>query len=290
MTHGSLFSGIGGFELAAEWMGWENVFSVEVDPFCLTVLDHHFPNTKKHGDIHNFSGTKYQGQIDIITGGFPCQPFSAAGKKAGTTDNRYLWPEMFRVIREVGPRWIVAENVRGLVNWSEGMVFDTVCADLESEGFEVFPTVLPAASVNAPHRRDRVWIIAHRDEGCHDHTNKEVCARGNAIDDGGTGLERATTNPKCDGGSQVHKDVQSQIADGSQHLRNGGVRDVEHIFTQWDEFPSVSAVCGPNDGVPDGMDGVTFSAWRRDSIKAFGNAIVPQVAFQIFQAIEASSK
>lgn len=256
MTHGSLFSGIGGFELAAEWMGWENVFSVEVDPFCLTVLDHHFPNTKKHGDIHNFSGTKYQGQIDIITGGFPCQPFSGAGKKAGTADNRYLWPEMLRVIREVGPRWIVAENVRGLVNWSEGLVFDTVCADLEGEGFEVFPTVLPAASVNAPHRRDRVWIIAHRDEGCHDHTNKEVFARGNAINDGGTG--------SCSG------------------------RDVEHRFTQWDEFPSVSAVCGPNDGVPDGMDGVTFSAWRRDSIKAFGNAIVPQVAFQIFQAIEES--
>ena len=285
MTHGSLFSGIGGFELAAEWMGWENVFSVEVDPFCLTVLDHHFPNTKKHGDIHNFSGTKYQGQIDIITGGFPCQPFSAAGKKAGTTDNRYLWPEMFRVIREVGPRWIVAENVRGLVNWSEGMVFDTVCADLESEGFEVFPTVLPAASVNAPHRRDRVWIVAHRDEGCHDHTNNEVCARGNALDDGGTDVERPSSNSD----STVPQDGDSKRTPQGPTEPKNGTQPFSKP-TGWEGFPTQPAVCGGNDGLPDDLDGVTFSAWRRDSIKAFGNAIVPQVAFQIFQAIEASSK
>lgn len=161
MTHASLFSGVGGFDLAAEWMGWTNMFQVEIDPFCNKVLAKNFPHVKRYGDIKQFNGTEYRGTIDVLTGGFPCQPFSVAGKRAGTEDNRYLWPEMLRVIREIKPAWIVAENVRGLLTIQDGMVFEQACTDLENEGYEVQPFIIPACSVGAPHRRDRIWFIAH---------------------------------------------------------------------------------------------------------------------------------
>ena len=161
MTHGSLFSGIGGFDLAAEWAGWENVFHCECEPFAQKVLKHHFPKSKLYNDIKTFDATDYFGRIDIITGGFPCQPFSTAGERKGTEDERYLWKEMLRIIREVAPKYVVGENVRGLLNWSGGMVFEQVCADLEAEGYEVAPYLLPACGKNAPHRRDRIWFIAY---------------------------------------------------------------------------------------------------------------------------------
>ena len=181
VTHGSLFSGIGGFDLAAQWMGWENVFHVERDPFCRQVLSHHFPESQSFDDVKTFDATHFRGRVSIISGGFPCQPFSAAGKRAGTSDDRYLWPEMFRIIREARPTYVVAENVRGLLSWNEGLVLDTVCADLEGEGYEVFPVVLPAASVaNCPHRRYRIWIVAYRDYGLGKQSHQEVQPRGDA--------------------------------------------------------------------------------------------------------------
>lgn len=167
LRHGSLFSGIGGFDLAAEWMGWENVFQVEIDPFCQKVLEKNFPNVTKYGDIKEFNGTKYRGAVDIISGGFPCQPFSSAGKRKGNKDDRHLWPEMLRVIGEVQPSYIVGENVYGLLNWSKGLVFEQVCADLENEGYQVQPVILPACAVDAPHRRDRIWFVAYS-QGNHD--------------------------------------------------------------------------------------------------------------------------
>src|SRR5690606_35307339 len=166
MRHGSLFSGIGGFDLAAEWMGWENVFHCEKEKFCQQVLNYYWPKATLHEDIRNTDFTIYRGLIDILTGGFPCQPYSTAGKRLGKEDDRHLWPEMLRAIREISPRWIVGENVRGLTNWNGGLVFDEVQADLESEGYEVIPFLLPACAVNAPHRRDRVWFVAkntHKD-------------------------------------------------------------------------------------------------------------------------------
>lgn len=117
MTHGSLFSGIGGFDLAAEWMGWGNRFHCEWNPFGQKVLKHHFPNSDSYSDITKTDFTKYEGQIDIITGGFPCQPYSTAGLRKGKADERHLFPEMLRVIEEVKPRWVIGENVRGLVSW-----------------------------------------------------------------------------------------------------------------------------------------------------------------------------
>jgi DNA (cytosine-5)-methyltransferase 1 len=161
MTHGSLFSGIGGFDLAAEWMGWENVFHCEWNPFGQKILNYYWPNAKSYTDITKTSFNIHRGSIDILSGGFPCQPYSHAGKRQGKDDERHLWPEMLRAIREIRPRWVVGENVLGLVNWNGGLVFNEVQADLELEGYEVFPYVLPAAAVNAAHRRDRIWFIAH---------------------------------------------------------------------------------------------------------------------------------
>jgi len=161
MKHGSLFSGIGGFDLAADWMGWENIFHCEIAEFPRKILNHYWPNAECHEDIKKTDFTKYRGTVDIISGGFPCQPYSAAGKRLGKEDDRHLWPEMLRVIREVKPQWVVGENVRGLLNWNGGMVFHEVCADLENIGYEVQAFIIPASGINAPHQRERLWIVAH---------------------------------------------------------------------------------------------------------------------------------
>jgi DNA-cytosine methyltransferase len=165
MTHGSLFSGIGGFDLAAQWMGWENIFHCEWNPICQRVLKYHFPKSISYEDITKTDFTVHRGRIDLITGGFPCQPYSMAGKRLGKDDERHLFPEMLRAIREIQPSWVVGENVFGLVNWNGGLVFEEVQSDLETEGYEVQPFILPACAVNAPHRRDRVWFIAYRGSG-----------------------------------------------------------------------------------------------------------------------------
>ena len=156
LTHGSLFSGIGGFDLAAEWMGWENKFHCEVNPFCNKVLKHYWPNAEQLTDITKTNFKKYANRIDVLSGGFPCQPFSLAGKRKGTDDERHLWPEMLIAIREIKPEWVVGENVFGLVNWDGGMVFEQVQIDLENEGYEVQAYLVPACSKNAPHRRERI--------------------------------------------------------------------------------------------------------------------------------------
>jgi DNA (cytosine-5)-methyltransferase 1 len=320
MTHGSLFSGIGGFDLAAKWMGWENVFHVERDPFCRQVLTHHFPKSQSFDDVKTFDATPFRGRIRVLSGGFPCQPFSAAGKRAGTSDDRYLWPEMFRIIREARPTYVVAENVRGLLSWNEGLVLDTVCADLEGEGYEVFPTILPAASVNAPHRRDRIWIVAYRHDGFGEQPHQEIRSRGNAANDGGADATNACGMGRERRGSQeaegregqrpwVQPDVEGQSSGGNVADTDGQVLERGHgegapagaavppIRTQplsvaggWETFPTQPPVCGGDDGLPERLDGITFPKWRRESIKAYGNAIVPQVALQIFQALEDSNR
>ena len=154
-THLDLFSGIGGFALAAKWNGYRTVGFCDNEPYAQAVLKKHWPDVPCHKDIREVRGELYAG-VTLLTGGFPCQPFSVAGKQRGKDDNRYLWPEMLRVIREARPAWIIGENVAGIVN----LALDTVCADLEAEGYEVEPVIIPACAVDAPHRRDRVWIIA----------------------------------------------------------------------------------------------------------------------------------
>jgi DNA (cytosine-5)-methyltransferase 1 len=155
-THLDLFSGIGGFALAAKWNGYRTVGFCDNEPYAQAVLKKHWPEVPCHKDIREVRGELYAG-VTLLTGGFPCQPFSVAGKQRGKDDNRYLWPEMLRVIQEAKPTWIIGENVAGIVN----LALDQVCADLEGQGYEVEPIIVPACAVDAPHRRDRVWIVGH---------------------------------------------------------------------------------------------------------------------------------
>jgi DNA (cytosine-5)-methyltransferase 1 len=161
-----LFSGIGGFSLGLESTGgFETIAFVEKNEFCQKVLKKHWPNITIEGDIRNVKGEKYQ--ADIITGGFPCQPFSVAGKRKGTDDDRYLWDETIRIVRECKPRWFIGENVEGLININNGVVLRQVQTDLEEAGFQVQCIVIPAASVGAWHQRKRIWIMAYSDSNGH---------------------------------------------------------------------------------------------------------------------------
>ena len=365
MRHGSLFSGIGGFDLASEWMGWENVFHCEWNEFGKKVLKYYWPKAKSYDDITTTDFTIYRGKIDILTGGFPCQPYSTAGKRLGKEDDRHLWPEMLRAIREIQPTYVVGENVFGLVNWNGGLVFDEVQVDLEAEGYEVQPFVLPACAVNAPHRRDRVWFVAHR----YDSRNTAPSSRTNgkqseesikrqqpqlehcgfsttenATNPNSWGLEgsikvrrngkyverkngtylqvKNATNPnsngqqQCDsnneinasqGGINAQRDIspvhdeqpsieyplcerqkrRMHTAKRKAAIRNKlSKRDARSFRpTTWQDFPTQSPICFGDDGLSSRLDGITFSKWRNESIKAAGNAIVPQVVYQIFQAI-----
>jgi DNA (cytosine-5)-methyltransferase 1 len=164
-----LFSGLGGFSLGLERTGnFETIAFCDNDKYSNLVLQKHWKGVKIYNDVKEITKEKLEADgvelPDIITGGFPCQPFSVAGKQKGTSDDRHLWPEMFRIIQELKPRWVIGENVKGLVNLQDGMVFETVCTDLEGEGYEVRAFNIPAAGVGAPHRRERIWIVAHRKE------------------------------------------------------------------------------------------------------------------------------
>ena len=305
MKCGHLFNGIGGFALAAHWMGWNNIMHCEIDPFCNKVMNYHFPNSHQHEDIRTTNFTIWRGKLDLITGGSPCQPYSTAGKRKGKDDDRHLWPQMLRAIREIQPSYVVGENVRGLTNWNGGLVFDEVQADLEAEGYEVLPFLLPAAGVNAPHRRDRIWFIAYanRDEFGRDkkltgglehstrwqafsefdsHVSFRVIA-----DAGGVGLERP-----------VHHGHGGEKGTG---VIKGSEIAGRNNKTDWQHFPTQPPVCNRNDGLSLGLADITipgkhgtriltgkqaYGRWRKESIKALGNAIVPQVAFQIFKAIQ----
>ncbi len=429
MNHASLFSGIGGAEVAASMMGWQNLFHCEIQEFPRKVLDYWFPNSESYEDITKTDFTKWHGKVDVLTGGFPCQPFSLAGRRKGADDNRYLWPQMLRAIRQIHPTWVVGENVAGIKTMVEScqvtqmgrtdylfeenhlyreesrFTLDKICADLEAEGYSVQPLVIPACAIGAPHRRDRVWIIAHRSGQRAETVQQEgqdgICSA------------RPSTHTQCDGHSpqghgnqrarakkskkrknrpqsrsrrhgsgktstytlqhrrhEVHQDHQSQFPDGarsnslggqwssSYSYGNGGKtlqpsegtertgckRDVQpkerstspewtdrlsrlqrhdaHAISErlegmyqswgeeserkcvwrdfarhceeghWKHFPTQSPVCRGNDGIPFDVDSLTisFPKWRQESIKAYGNAWVPQVAYEIFRAIEAEEE
>lgn len=333
MVHGSLFSGIGGFDLSAEWMGWENAFHCEFNPFCQRVLKYYWPNAKTYTDIRETDFTVWRGQIDVLTGGFPCQPYSTAGKRRGKDDDRHLWPEMLRAIREIRPRWIVGENVRGIISWSKGLVFEEVQAGLETEGYEVQPFVLPAASVNAPHLRNRIWFVAYSgnesretetERGWEKHIREGGKLRGNS-----SSIERSRpfANSHHSGGSTPGRGTNAhRAAEGEERKRepqcrpsrHGGERIVAHATGQglpvrfetgnigvpgappkrkelernastrdWREFPTQPPVLPGDDGISAQVAGYTARQWYNEHIRAAGNAIVPQVALQIFKAIAA---
>jgi DNA (cytosine-5)-methyltransferase 1 len=288
MTHASLFSGIGGFDLAAEWMGWENIFHCEWNPFGQRVLAHHFPNSKSYNDITKTDFSIHAGQIDVLSGGFPCQPYSSAGKRLGKEDERHLFPEMLRTIKEVKPTWVVGENVLGIVNWGGGLVFEEVQTDLENQGYEVQAYILPACGKNAPHKRERTWFIAHSISIGGNKINRFTNGESNVINKISEARNVANTNSNGFQGSIQQKcnDKQrgnKQVINASQHLYSYESR---MEAKGWENFPTQSALCGGDDGIPKELDNITFSKWKNESIKAYGNAIVPQVAYEIFKAIQ----
>ena len=445
MNHGSLFSGIGGFDLASQWMGWNNVFHCEIEEFPRKILEYYWPQAKSYEDIKQTDFSIWRGKIDILSGGFPCQPYSTAGKRQGKNDSRHLWPEMYRAIQEIRPRWVVGENVRGIVSWNEGLVFDEVCAELENEGYEVIPFVLPAAGINAPHKRERVFFIARKtledsdkcrqlfrelvqegtsiweqrnistgssngvyisegsstnsnlneyrreeyrslseeervqgeyrqnnsssrefsgankhpydEQGTPTHSNstrdrnslrtnkkweKEIKERGrqSQFEYRQNGKYGDATNPSSIGhrGGDIRpssdKEQEWEMDKSIRQHRNGVWSEVEgcstdatnsnsgrlegsveerwnsldvewegyirrttnpqytfselhrYANTGWEAFPTQSPICGRNDGISSRLDDITFPKWRKESIKGYGNAIVPQLVLRIFKAIE----
>lgn len=291
MTHGSLFSGIGGFDLAAEWMGWENKFHCEWNPFGQKVLKYHFPNSISYNDITKTDFSVHRGTIDVLSGGFPCQPYSTAGLRKGKADERHLFPEMLRVIKEIEPRWVIGENVRGLVSWGGGDVFDEVCADLEGQGYEVQPFLIPAASVNAPHQRQRIWFVAYANNKGRGSGFKQIQGENGEISKWDNNAKFGnTSNEYVTNAKQFrleHGKECGNIDKGERKTQEkGSVIAKQFTSNGWSRFPIESSICGGNDGLPSDLDNITFSKWRKESIKAYGNAIVPQVAHQIFKTIE----
>lgn len=376
-VHVSTFSGIGGFDLAAEAVGWENIAHCEINPFGQRVLKHYWPEALSFSDITKI-GNEEAEQIKqragttpiVFSGGFPCQPFSSAGKRQGSDDDRHLWPEVIRVVGLVQPRVVVFENVFGLTSILEQACYTAmerevvrlfsedndsqdvvetierihqrtlgiIVADLEEAGYTLpytqsgEPIILcvPAASVGAPHRRDRVWIVAYanqRNDGGAPRQNegdgeKERLPKRDKVREFSQSDEvrRPTPNPhnprtdntlRSNGNGQEGKRGRQQelesgpaCRDAADAYRNerpkrglhttkqeaaeryAGTRDaLRHRSGAWENFPTQPPVCRGNDGFSSELAGITFSRWRNESIKAYGNAIVPQVAIELFKAI-----
>lgn len=315
IKHLDLFSGIGGFALATElaWggSGVSHIFC-DNEPFSQAILKKHWPNSKIYGDIKELKG-KDIGKVDIVTGGFPCQPFSAAGKRKGTSDDRHLWPEMLRVIRETSPSWVIGENVGGLLTWNGGMVLDEVFSDLEAEGYEVWAFVIPACAVKAPHRRDRVWITAYS----HKNAQSNV-----AVDEEmERGMDRSATYSDRSGGQRRGAKGRGRLCDQKERSeawpeakgctcsatdtygkglkgyrkgrpcikgwhrlsdREGNAKRSDLWRGDWTEV--ATRLCSVDDGLSGGL--ARPKGWRNAALKGAGNAIVPQVAAEIMKNIK----
>ena len=334
MVHASLFSGIGGPEVAAAMMGWRNAFHCEINPFGRAVLEYWFPDSVSYEDITKTDFSEWRGRIDVLTGGFPCQPFSYAGKRGGRDDDRYLWPEMLRVIGEVRPTWVVGENVAGITTMVEGGVcadlggsptlfgegddiheyalrqsftIERICRDLERVGYSVQPVLVPAAAVGAPHRRDRVFILANvadpdRGNDAGKAGGYEGESRAERVQERDEVREPGIADIVRPGGagSSADPDLQrfnerNNPAQSGQEERFNRETDCKWGDTdglrperRWAEFPTITPIHRGNDGLPFDVDDLSIpqTRWRFESLKAYGNAIVPQVMYRIFQAIE----
>lgn len=398
LVHGSLFSGFDAPSVAASWMGWKNAFHCEINPFCNEILKYWFPNSEHYEDITKTDFSQWKGRIDVLTGGFPCQPFSLAGQRKGADDNRYLWPHMLRAIREIRPAWVIGENVAGILTMvqpgketevgsqtslfgennrkrillRQEYVVETICKDLEREGYSVQPLLIPACAVGAPHRRDRVWFVAHCADARIEKVQRErtdgVLSNGITTDTNGNGYLPSKTcqgierrwrrdfsqqkewgdTPERNNGLyglsrnvtySNSKKIQKRIETGRRageaenrarmdngierfgSLRYAPYSDNERLqvfnISQWNDtkkrkieercskqhscdvrgalsakgwknFPTQSPVCRGNDGLPFDVDNLTipFTKWRQESVKGYGNAIVPKVILEIFKAIE----
>ena len=258
MTHLSLFSGIGGLDIAAEWAGFETVGQCEWADYPTKVLEKHWPDVPRWRDIHTLTKEDFYERtglrtVDLISGGFPCQPFSVAGKRRGKEDDRYLWPEMLRVIQELRPAWVVGENVAGLVS----MALDQVLSDLESVGYTCQTFIIPACAVDAPHRRDRCAIVAYANSGRRLH--RSVCEQ---TEKSGQSTQFESCKYSSHVSNTACKRLEKQTGSKKQHTKCGW----------WETEPNVDRVA---DGIPS----------RVDRLKCLGNAVVPQQFYPIFDEI-----
>lgn len=306
MTLGSLFAGIGGFELAATWAGITPIWSNEINPRCCRVLRKNFEHRIIEKDIKELTANDIE-PIDILTGGFPCQPVSTSGKRKGDEDYRWLWPENLRVIRMLRPPYYVGENVLGLLNWKGGILFDQVQIDLENEGYEVTPIILPTASKNAWHKRDRIWFIA-KDRNSFRRSSQEREKEPNfrrqwessPRNGNGIHLPQDDSNSNGNGQGRNGHEVHPTEREFNALSRFAGLSKIDSYFTgeglegfafeekrrifatqgDWEKhwFEIATRFCGMDDGVSD----------RVDRIAECGNSIAPQVAFEIFKAIQAT--
>mgnify|MGYP003638937544 FL=1 len=269
-----LFSGIGGFSLGLESTGFfKTIAFVEKDKFCQKVLQKNFPNIPIEDDVRNVKGEKYR--ADVVTGGFPCQPFSVAGKRRGTDDDRFLWDETIRIVSETKPKWFIGENVEGIINIQDGMVFRQIHDELESEGFETQSFIIPASGKGAWHQRKRVWII-----GCNEknisNTNDIRSVRVQKSEEEIIGGPKATSNS-----SSSHDVWNTESTRQSSSFMGPGKRAFgrasswgKQCESNW--FETISKLCG----VPNGVS-ATMDKDRANRIKSLGNSIVPQIAREI---------
>ncbi len=262
MRHLDLFSGIGGFALAARWVGIGTVQFVEIEPYAQKVLNKNFPDIPIHDNIKTFDATKFCG-IDIITGGYPCQPFSQAGKRRGEKDDRHLWPEMFRVIREARPNFVLAENVAGHVS----MGLDDVLDDLESEGYTTQALIIPACAKDAKHRRDRVWIVANSDSLRMEGTRTELKTAGISGES-----EIVSDSDSIDGKNCGWMQSRLHRPEKVSWVERSCGESSRWASGQWNPEPSVGRVAH---GIPA----------RVDRLRGLGNSILPQVAYEIMKGI-----
>ena len=280
-----LFSGIGGFSLGLESTGYfETVAFCEKDEFCKKVLQKHWSHLKIYDDVRSLHDTKIQ--ADVVTGGFPCQAFSQAGLQKGRTDDRWLWNEMFDVIKQVRPRWVIGENVQGIINIEEGMVLRQVQDDLEGEGFKVQCFIIPASGIGAWHNRNRVWILANSEHnGLHRQKTNETFKSSDKQkdrlfirDDKNVPNTKSSRYRRWDSRSKVKEWTFLPRAQEGGEMGSKTKRCCINKKKTW--WQTESRICGVPDGVSYGVD-----RDRAKRIKALGNSIVPQIARQIGLAI-----
>lgn len=297
MKVGSLFTGIGGFDLGLERAGMEIVWQVEIDKFCNKVLEKHWPNVKRYGDIKNV-GREFE-PVDLICGGPPCQPASCAGKRRGTEDDRWLWDETLRVTSIIKPKWCLFENPTGILSLQGGVPFENVLLKLESQGYAVQTFIIPACALNAPHRRDRVWIVAcnatgngldrgtdHKREG---HVLYTAIGTTKENQREGDGWELRTSARNSDASSDAFNEG-LQGSERRKTLQRGETvthGPIAELFgnSAWSEnwFEVAARLCTLDDGLPSGL--ARPRGWRNAALKATGNAVLPQIVTLLGLAI-----